>query len=131
MIDCENAIFNAVHPYVSPLCAKNAFRNIHTPVPSVFPSATLFEMSNTTDRTRQTGNPMEDFVIVTYEAHAYALSKAECKEVFGALDETMIRLGFLRMGGTISNNPKDTKVFEYIARYQAEFDRYGTIYRRR
>ena len=131
MIDYESAIFNAVHPSVAPLCAKNGFKSVHTPTPTVFPTATLFEMGNVTDRVRKSTALNEDFAIVTYEAHVYAQTKAKCREVFSELDNTMIRIGFFRMSGAYTPNQNNTKVFEYIARYQAEIDPNGTIYRRR
>lgn len=131
MIDFETAIFNEVYPSVAPLCAKNAFRSIHTPVPTAFPTATLFELGNTTDRVRKSTAVEEDYAVLTYEAHVYATTKAESKSVFAALDNRMIQLGFLRMTGQPVQNPSNTKVFEYIARYQAEIDQSGQIFRRR
>lgn len=131
MIDYETAIFNAVYPDVAPLCAQNSFRSVHVPVPSAFPAACLFEMRNTTDTRRRTGAAREDFAIITYEAHAYATDKQECKEVFGALDSTMALIGFNRISGEMIPNQSNTKVFEYVGRYQAEIDQNGVIYRRR
>lgn len=131
MIDYETAIFNAVHPSVAPLCAKNAFRGVHTPTPTVFPTATLYELSNTTDRARRSTSLTEDFAILTYQAHVYAQSKAECRKVFSELDNAMTRIGFIRFSGTFTPNTTNSKVFEYVARYQAEIDPSGTIYRRR
>lgn len=131
MIDYETAIFDAVYPDVAPLCANNSFRSIHVPVPSAFPAACLFEMRNTTDTRRRTGAALEDFAIVTYEAHAYAMTKPKCKEVFGALDSRMTALGFNRISSDQIPNQGNTQVFEYVARYQAEIDQNGVIYRRR
>lgn len=131
MIDFEVQIFNAVHSSVAPLCAKNAFRSVHTPVPTVFPTATLYELSNVTDRVRRSTSTTEDFAVITYQAHVYAQSKAECRSVFSALDNAMIRLGFNRFSGDFTPNTANSKVFEYIARYQAEIDPSGVIYRRR
>ena len=88
-------------------------------------------MSNTTDRRRKTGSSLEDYAILTYEAHTYAMSKPECRELFSALDDAMMKLGFNRMSGSFTPNQSNTKVFEYVARYQAEIDRDGQIYRRR
>lgn len=131
MIDYEADIFNAVYPNVAPLCARNSFRNIHVPVPSAFPAACLFEMRNSTDLRRRTGNAVEDFAVVTYEAHAYAMTKPECKEVFNALDSRMLALGFNRISSDQIPNQSNTQVFEYVARYQAEIDQNGVVYRRR
>lgn len=131
MIDYETEIFNAVYPDVAPLCAKNGFKSVHVPVPSAFPAACLFEMRNVTDTRRRTGNAKEDFAIITYEAHAYATDKAKCKEVFNALDSTMVLIGFNRISSDQIPNQSNTTVFEFVGRYQAEIDQNGVIYRRR
>lgn len=132
MIDYEADIFNAVYPNVAPLCARNAFVSVHVPVPSAFPAASLFEMRNVTDTRRKTGSPDEEYAVLTYEAHAYAKTKPKCKEVFNAIDTAMMRIGFNRIGTSgIVTNQSNTEVFEYAARYQAEIDQQGQIYRRR
>lgn len=131
MIDFETEIFNEVYPSVAPLCAKNAFRSIHTPFPAAFPACSLFEIGNATDRPRKSTAAEEDYAVLSYEAHAYDNTKEGCRKVFAALDNKMIQLGFLRMSGAPIQNQKDTQVFELIGRYQAEIDQNGQIFRRR
>ena len=130
MIDVESYIFNAVYDTVAPLCARNAFKGIHTPNPTVFPTATLFEMDNRIDQNTWTGRENEDFVILTYEAHVYANTKAECRKVFAALDEALLKMNLTRMSGTYIPNLQNSKVHEYVARYRVMADREGKLYRR-
>lgn len=130
MIDYEVQIFNAVYPAVAPLCANNKFLSVQPISLTEFPTVALVELDNTTVRPRQSSTPGENFVRVTYQLDVYAQSKAECRKVYAAADEQMILLGFNRFSGTFLNEPENTKVFRYTARYQAEIDRDGVIYRR-
>lgn len=130
MIDAELKIFNAVRPYVVSLCATNGFKSVYTPTPSAFPTVCLYEMDNATVRKRQSSTPGENFATITYEAQIYAQTKAECRQVFAALDEAMILLGFNRFSGQFIPNADNTKVFRYVARYEAEIDVNGVIYRK-
>lgn len=129
MIDFETAIFNKVYPSVAPLCAKNGFRSTPPTTLSSFPTAVLYEMSNTTDTRRRGNGLVEEYAIVAYQVHVFAQSREKCREVFSALDEAMTGIGFMRFSGTYTPNMGNTKVVEYIARYRAEIDRNGVIYR--
>lgn len=129
MIDVELDIFNAVYDDVAPLCAKNGFKSIHTPTPTVFPTATLVEMDNRTDRDRNSTSDYEDFAELTYEVHVYATTKAKCREVFKALDDALGRYNFNRFSGTYVPNLNNDKVHEYVARYQVRVSNDGCLSR--
>lgn len=129
MIDVELEVFNAVYDDVAPLCAKNGFRSVHTPSPTVFPTVTLVEMDNRTDRTRRSTSDFEDFADLTYEVHVYANSKAECRSVFVALDNALARYNFNRFSGTYVPNLNNSKVHEYVARYQVRVSHDGCLSR--
>lgn len=130
MIDYEVKIFNTVYTAVSPLCADRKFTStILTDVPTAFPAASLVEMDNMTVRDRQSSTPVENFALVTYQLEVYAKTKAKCKEVLAAADEAMIAMNFSRMSGQYINNQNNATVFRYVARYEAEIDRDGNIYR--
>lgn len=131
MIDYEVSIFDGACSKMAPLCADGAFRSVQVPVLSKFPAACLFERSNVTDTSRRTNNSLEEFAVITYESHVYDTTKAGCKAVFSELDDYMISIGFSRMSADYTPNTNNTTVFEYIARYRAEIDRNGVIYRRR
>ena len=129
MIDVETYIFNAVYDEVAALCARNGFKSISTPNPTVFPTVTLFEMDNRTDYRRESTMQGEDYAILTYEAHVYALTKNECRKVFKALDDGLVSLNLTRMSGAYSPSQTNTKVHEYVARYRVETDSEGNLYR--
>lgn len=129
MIDVELDVFNAVYDVVAPLCAKNGFRSVHTPSPTVFPTVTLFEMDNRTDRNRNSTSDFEDFAVLTYEAHVYATSKAECRSVFAALDDALTHRNFNRFSGAYTPNLNNSKVHEYVARYQVRVSHDGCLSR--
>lgn len=131
MIDCEVKVFNTVHQKVAPLCAKGKFvSTVITDEPTAFPAASLIEMDNRIVRARQTSTPVENFSLITYQLEVYATTKAKCREVFMAADESMIALNFDRISGQYINNFSNTKVFRYVARYEAMVDREGNLYRR-
>ena len=129
MIDVELDIFNAVYDDVAPLCAQNAFKSVYTPNPTVFPTVTLIEMDNRTDRDRNSTSDFEDFADLTYEAHVYANSKAKCREVFKALDDALARYNFNRFSGTFVPNLTNEQVYEYVARYQVRVSNDGCLSR--
>lgn len=131
MIDAEVKIFNRVHAVVAPLCAEKKFvSTIITDKPTAFPAACLYEMDNRIVREYQSSTPTENIALITYQLDVYATSKRECRNVFMAADEVMVAMNFCRISGMFINNPSDTKVFRYTARYDAEIDRDGNIYRR-
>lgn len=132
MIDFEVQIFNRVYPSVAPLCANKKFvSTVINELPSSFPAASLIEIDNATVRNRQSSTPKENFALLTYQLDVYATSKSKCREVYAAADEAMIAMNFSRMSGQYINNPDNTKVFRYVARYEAEVDTEGNLYRRR
>jgi len=131
MIDYEVKIFNKVHAVVAPLCANKKFvSTIITEAPSAFPAASLIEVNNRTVRARQSSTPVENFSLVTYQLDVYATTKSKCREVYAAADTAMLAMNFSRMSGLYMNNAENTKVFRYVARYEAEIDQDGNIYRR-
>ena len=129
MIDYEVNIFDQVYQAIAPLCAKGKVTSIFVPSPSAFPAASLYELNNITVRERQSSTPIENFSLVTYQLDCYAKTKAKCKEVYKVADDRMIALGFTRTSGTYLDNFDNTNVFRYTARYAAEIDRNGVIYR--
>ena len=131
MIDAEVKIFNRVHAVVAPLYAKGKFvSTIISEEPTGFPAASLIEMDNMTVTRRQSSTPKENFALITYQLEVYAMSKAKCREVYAAADDAMIAMNFNRLSGQYINNIGNTKVFRYVARYDAVIDREGNLYRR-
>ena len=129
MIDYETNVFDSVYQVAAPICAKGKFSNVYTPSPTAYPAGSLFEVSNVTVRKRQSSTPVENYAAVMYQLDCYALSKPECKRLYKAADERMISLGFTRINGDYLDNFDNTDVFRYTARYAAEIDANGVIYR--
>ena len=129
MIDKEADIFDAVYPYVAPLCAKNRFVSKRLTGGAAFPAASLIEMDNAVVRRKQTSTPGENFARITYELEAYAMTKAECRKVKNAADEILVKLNFSRISGHFIDNPDNVNLFRYVARYEAMVDEDGQIYR--
>ena len=49
--------------------------------------------------------------------------------MYSAVDDEMIAIGFTRVSGDFLDNADNVNVFRYTARYEAEIDREGNIYR--
>lgn len=130
MIDFEVKIFNRVYNAISPLVAKNKFVSKQIVSETAFPAASLIEMDNATVRRRQSSTPGENFALITYQLDVYAMKKSECRKVFAAADEAMILMNFNRISGQYIDNPGNPDVFRYTARYEAEIDPEGNLYRR-
>ena len=129
MIDYEINVFDRVYRKVSSLYAKGMFTSSYNPVPTAFPAGALVELINRTDGKRQSSTPVENFAVVVYQLDVYAMSKKEAKAVYGETDDAMIALGFTRVSGDFLDNADDINIFRYTARYEAEIDRDGNIYR--
>jgi hypothetical protein len=131
MNDYEVKIFNRVHSAAAPLCANNRFvSTIITDPKTAFPAGSLIEISNITARKFQSSSPVENFSIISYQLEVFATTKSECRKVFAAADGAMLAMNFSRVSSTYMNNASNTKVFRYVARYEAMVDSYGNIYRR-
>ena len=130
MIDYEVKVFNKAYDAAASLCAPNMFvSTVITEKPTAFPAASLIEMSNTTVRRAQSSTPTENRARIMYQLEVYATSKTKCKTVYAAIDDAMLSMNFTRVSGNYINIPDNTKIFRYVARYEAEIDRDGNIYR--
>lgn len=129
MIDCEVRIFNQFHKAVSEYCANG--RVLSTPLiaPTAFPAATLYELDNTTVEARQSSYSGEEYAEVTYQMDTYAQTKSECRKVFAAGDDAMLKMNFNRLSGRVTFQMDNPKTFRMTARYHAVVDRNGNIYR--
>lgn len=129
MIDVESYIFNAAYDDIAPLCAKNGYRSVQGQVPTVFPAVNLYEMDNRINTDMWSNSGSDDYAILTYEAHVFANTKAECRKVAKALDDKLIRMNMTRLSGAYSPNTANSKVFEFVARYRVGVDENGVLYR--
>lgn len=131
MIDYEVQIFNRVHAVVAPLCARNKFESKSVVSLTAFPAASLYEMDNFTIRDQQSSTPKENFARITYQFDCYAKSKKDCRKVFAAADEAMLAMNFSRMSGKFIDDPANPDISRYSARYEADIDENGNVYRRK
>lgn len=129
MIDVESYIFNAAYDDIAPLCAKNGYRSVQGQVPTVFPAVNLYEMDNRINTDLWSNSGSDDYAILTYQAHVFATTKAECRKVAKALDDKLIRMNMTRLSGAYSPNTANSKVFEFVARYRVGVDENGVLYR--
>ena len=129
MIDYEIHVFDKVYRAAAHLCADGKFVGMQVVNPTAYPAAALVEVSNTTVRERQSSTPVENFSRIMYQLDCYALDKFGCKAVYKAVDDEMIAMGFTRVMGTFLDNAGNPDVFRYTARYEAEIDPEGNIYR--
>lgn len=129
MIDYEVNVFDRVYRKTSNLFAKGKFVSAYNPTPTAYPAGSLVELINRTDQKRQSSTPIENYAVVMYQLDVYALSKKEARSVYAAVDDQMIALGFTRTSGDFLDNADNVDVFRYTARYEAEMDRDGNIYR--
>ena len=129
MIDVENYIFNAAYDDIAPLCAKNGYRSVQGQVPTVFPAVNMYEMDNRINTDLWSNSGSDDYAILTYEAHVFATTKAECRKVAKTLDDKLIRMNMTRLSGAYSPNTANSKVFEFVARYRVGVDENGVLYR--
>ena len=129
MIDYEVKIFNRVHAKVAPLCVAKGFTSAQIMDYTKVPAASLYEMDNRTVRDRQGSTPVEVFARITYQFEAIAPTKAKCRTIFQAADGEMISMNFSRMTGTFMIYPDNPSVVRYVARYEADVDQDGNLYR--
>ena len=87
------------------------------------------EISNTTVRDAQSSTPVENRARIMYQLEVFATTKAKCREVYAAVDSEMIAMNFTRTGGDYAPNLDNVDVARYVARYVAEVDREGNLYR--
>lgn len=129
MINAEEAIFDAVYQQIVSVLPGERFVSQQVPDITQLPTASLYEISNVTVRARQGSTPGETHSRVGYQMDIYAETKSECKSIYGLADEIMTRLNFTRVSGNYIDNAGDVSIHRYTARYEAEVDENGILYR--
>ena len=129
MIDIEVPVFDSVYQAVSPKVTAGKFVSQQVKNATEFPCGSLVEIVNRTVRDRQTSTPIENFARVIYQLDVYGKTKKQVKEVYGLADDAMIAMGFTRTSGDYIDNAMNPDIHRRTARYEAEVDRQGTIYR--
>ena len=138
MIDIEYDVLDAVYPVLceaeegeTPLVPVGNFSGEYVPAPASLPFVTLIEIGNETDVNRRSTSINEDYALIAYDANVYSMTKDECKQIMGALDDKMLSLGFNRTAKEYIPNLDDPLIHRMTARYLARVDQNKVIYRRR
>ena len=129
MNDFEVEIFDAVHSALSELLPEGNFRSEYVPEPDSFPLCTLIRMDSIPDWRRESTSGTEDFTVDTYEAHAYAKSMDECKNIMNALADRMRQMNFHRLSMRPVLNGNDVTISQIVARFEHRIDSNGVMYR--
>lgn len=130
MIDIETSVFDAVYPNLVGLVPEGSFTSEYVPAMAVYPHVSLCEIDNYPDKRTADSGTKEWSDVVVFEANVYALSKAECRRVQAALDESMINmLGFIKLSGQFIPNIEDVALYRIVSRYESGVDRGLGLYR--
>jgi len=129
MIDYEVKIFNDVYDVAAPLCARKRFLSTQVMNYTDLPAASLFEMDNRIVQKRQSSTPVENFARVTYQLDVVAKTKDKCRTIYTAINDKLVSMNFTRISAQYIVYPDDTTIVRYVARYEAEIDSKGNIYR--
>jgi len=129
MIDFETKVFTRVYDKVASLCAEGYCLSKPLPVKPKLPACVLYEMDNSTVRSRQSSTPVENFAMITYQLEVFAGTKKTAKKILNAADGEMISMNFNRMSGQYLPTLDNPQVVRYVARYEAIVDQEGNLYR--
>jgi len=129
MIDYEVKIFNNVYEVASKHVAAKRFLSTQVLDYTKLPAASLYEIDNRTLREKQSSTPIENYAKITYQLDVVAGTKSECRKIYKAIDDRMVSLNFTRNFSQCIVYPDNSKVVRYVARYEANVDADGNLYR--
>jgi hypothetical protein len=135
VIDIENEVFNTVATAL-----RAAFKGIFVSGETVaalssFPAATLVEMDDSVYEKTMDSSYTENHALKMWQAEAYSNKssgkKTECKSIMSAIDDEMLKLGFVRVGcGPMALPNADATKYRMVARYRAVISKEKLVYRR-
>lgn len=133
MIDVEKPIFTAIANAVHEQFPTLYIVGEEIRVPSTFPTVSVVEADNYTNTRTSDSGSNENHVNVMYEVNVFSNKKSgrktQTKSILSVIDETFIKLGFVRtMSKPVTMD--DATVYRMIARYTAVVSSDGKIYRR-
>lgn len=133
MIDIENEIFTRIASELRAQYPGIAVYGEDQRSPSHFPCVTVIEADNVTTITTRDSSITEKYCDIMYEISVYSNQstgrKSECKQIFGVIDDILIRLNFTRMMRS-PVSMEDATIYRMAGRYVARVDDKQTIYRR-
>ena len=134
MIDYSNQIFTTV---------ANAVRNNHPETkvtgeyvrrPSVFPTVTLDETSNTVVDKLEDSSHTESFAGVTYRLQVFSNKQSgkrtEARTIFATADASLRQMGFRRVTYTTTPEIYDSTIYSITATYEGVVSTKGYVYKR-
>lgn len=128
MIDIENDVINLVTETVHNGWPTAFVGGEYTEYPSAFPAVTVEEIDNRVYEKMRTEN-IENAVTVTYQINVFSNKagqrKSEAKSIVNAIDTALTAKGFTRMMTEHVPNLNDSKIFRYVARYEAVVGPHG------
>lgn len=134
MKDIENEVFDACAEAleaVEPGCFTTSVRTL---VPADFPAASVMEISNVTDTSRNTSAAGEQASIVTYRVDVFSNlrqgARTQAKRMAEAVDGVLTNLNFTRVYSSTTYDPSRSSVYQMTFRYTAGVSSEGKIYRR-
>ncbi len=134
MVDIENEVFNTVATALRAEIPSIFVSGESVAAPASFPCATLVEMDNSTFMRTLDSTLAENHATVMYQAEAFSNltsgKKAQCKLIMSIIDEQMLGMGFVRVGGGPQEMPNADKTkYRMVARYRAIVSANSTVYR--
>ena len=129
MIDIENDVINLVTETVHAEWTTAFVGGEYTEYPSSFPAVTVEEIDNRVYQRMRTEN-IENAVTVTYQINVFSNKagqrKSEAKSIMNAIDAVLTAKGFTRIMTEHVPNLNDSKIFRYVARYEAVVGPHGS-----
>lgn len=131
MIDIENQVFNNISIAVKAVYPNANMSSEEQPVPSSFPCVTVVEADNYVVKETVDSSLEENHAYVMYETNVYSNDvnnrKAECKKVFGIVDNSFRKMGLRRTTKLITST-NNSSICRITARYVGIVGKDETIY---
>lgn len=133
MIDIESEVITRIGNAVKKEFASAEISSDETRTPTAFPSITVIENDNYSDKATADSGSNENCAVVAYEINVYSNKavgrKSECKSVAALIDAEMLLMGFARtMSKPISAS--SAALYRIVSRYTAKVSKNKLIYRR-
>lgn len=132
MVDIESQVFTKIKSAVTSAYADADITSEEIRKPAKYPSISVIETDNYTDRFLQDSGNAECFANVVYEVNVYTNNesgkKSKAKAIMKLIDDEFFKMGFYR----ISTNPitmSDATLYRIVCRYRAKVDMNNKIYR--
>ena len=129
--DFETDVFDTVvtYPPLVEIVPAGNFRSEYVAEIDSLPLCTLIRMDSFPEWRRESTSDSEDLTVETYEAHVYAKTMDECKQIAGYLCERMRQMNFRRLSMRPLLNGNDIQIQQIVMRFEHRIDSHGRMYR--